>query len=100
MKLDSLLNTLLTAARQETPSDRVPYAFEHRVMARLRESSPVDSLAAWTAGLWRAAFPSLAIAGLLVGADVLIPDRERDVAANDTLEVALVSSADPTPDLW
>ena len=69
MKLDNLKMKLIAAARADLPSDRVPYAFEKRIMARLASAAvaPVDLLGAWSAALWRAAVPCLAIA-LLFGA--------------------------------
>ena len=38
MNLDNLHNKLITAARATPADDRVPYAFEKRVMARLADS--------------------------------------------------------------
>lgn len=67
MKLQSLRAKLLAAARSDQPSDRVPYAFEQRIMARLREQPVLDLGALWTRILWRAAGPSVALA-LVLGA--------------------------------
>jgi hypothetical protein len=64
MKWDKLERTLLDAARWNTPSDRVPYTFEQRVMARLR-FTPVDPWGEWSQALWRAAAPCVAIMLLL-----------------------------------
>jgi hypothetical protein len=47
---------------REIPSDeRVPYAFEKRIMAHLRAAPEVDVMALWARGLWRAAAPCLAV---------------------------------------
>ncbi len=54
MNLDQLQRQLFAAARTP-PSDRVPYAFEKRVMAKLRELPVFDGWAQWAAALWRAA---------------------------------------------
>ncbi len=61
MDLNRLSSALLTAARADVPSDRVPYAFEKRVMARLPGRPSLDHLALWSRGLWRAAFACLAV---------------------------------------
>ena len=62
MNLESLRNQLLAAARSQPPSDRVPYAFEQRILARLRAQPVPDLGALWTRMLWRAAAPCVAIA--------------------------------------
>jgi len=67
MNLDSLRDKLLAAARNHPPSDRVPYAFEKRILARLREQPVPDLGALWTRMLWRAAAPCVAIT-LTIGA--------------------------------
>ena len=66
MNSDSLQKKLLAAARAHPPSDRVPYAFEKRVMARLREQPAFDVAALWTRILWKAAAPCVVIT-LLIG---------------------------------
>lgn len=98
MSLESLRKTLLNAARHDPPSDRAPYAFERRVMAQVRAIRSPDGWSVWAAGLWRAAFPCLAVAALLVGANLMVPDRPKEIAASDTLEVALFAAADSTPE--
>ena len=56
---------LIAAARQNPPSDRVPYAFEKRIMARI--SQPVaDVWSIWGPALWRAALACI-VATVLVG---------------------------------
>ena len=62
-----LYRELIAAARANAPSDRVPYAFEKRVLARLREQPLPDGWALWARALWRAAAPCVAIT-LLLGA--------------------------------
>ncbi|MCF7765283.1 MAG: hypothetical protein K9N62_16575 [Verrucomicrobia bacterium] len=56
-----LQNTIIAAAKKAAPSDRVPFAFEKRVMARIRGLSGVDVWAVWSRLLWRAAGPCVAI---------------------------------------
>jgi len=67
MNLVELERKLITAARANPPSDRVPYAFEKRIMARLAAGPVVDGWAWWARALWRAAAPCAAIM-LLLGA--------------------------------
>ena len=95
MNIESLLKQLFLNARQTVPSDRVPYAFEQRVMARIRELRPPDRLTIWTVGLWRAALSSVAVALVLVGANAFAPYEVMDGSAVDQLEAAVVASADP-----
>jgi hypothetical protein len=67
MNLAKLQETLLAAARANPPSDRVPYAFEKRIMARLTGRPELDVWAAWARLLWRAATPCLGVTALIVG---------------------------------
>ena len=67
MNLEPLRQKLLAAARVNPPSDRVPYAFEKRILARLAQSPPLDLAARWARALWRAAAPCVGLA-LLLGA--------------------------------
>src|SRR5690349_13752253 len=67
MSLEQLHQKMLAAARANPPSDRVPYAFEKRIMARLAQAPKVDMWALWSHALWRAAAPCVAIA-LMLGA--------------------------------
>src|SRR5712691_5647518 len=67
MDLTELERKLIAAARADAPSDRVPYAFEKRVMSRLTGRVTLDRAGAWANALWRAAAPCFAIM-LLFGA--------------------------------
>ena len=57
-----LQKKLIAAARLRAADDRVPYAFERRIMAQLAASPVVDQWLAWTRGLWRAAGACVAVA--------------------------------------
>src|SRR5262245_34752081 len=61
MKLEQLQQKLLAAARTCKPSDRVPYAFEKRILARLTSQPIRDHWALWSRALWRAAAPCVAV---------------------------------------
>ena len=65
MNLEQLQQKLLTAARAHPPGDRVPYAFEKRILTRLTESPAFDVSALWARALWRAAAPCVALTFLL-----------------------------------
>ena len=67
MNITELQKKLLAAARAHPPGDRVPYAFEKRVMALLAARAVTEPLVMWVRGLWRAAVSCVAIA-LLLGA--------------------------------
>jgi hypothetical protein len=61
MHLEQLRQRLIGAARGQPLNDRVPYAFEKRIMARLAPHVFVDPWVAWGRALWRAAAPCVAI---------------------------------------
>jgi hypothetical protein len=61
MNLPELEKKLLAAGRANSPGDRVPYAFEKRVMARLAGRSMEDPITLWARALWRAAAPCAAV---------------------------------------
>jgi len=61
MNVDDLQQKLVAAARANPPSDRVPYAFEKRVMARLAARPLPDLWTQWARQLWRGAAACVAI---------------------------------------
>jgi hypothetical protein len=65
MNLADLQKKLLNAARQQAPSDTVPYAFEKRIMSRLVAAPLLDHSALWARALWRATAPCFAVMMLL-----------------------------------
>lgn len=65
MNLVELKRKLLAAARSSRLPDRVPYAFEQRIMACVRSLPVPDPWGAWAGALWRAAVPCVAISLLL-----------------------------------
>jgi hypothetical protein len=67
MNVTELHRKLIAAARTNAPDDRVPYAFEKRIMALIPAVTPTDSVAVWVCGLWQAAV-SCAVIALLCGA--------------------------------
>ena len=104
MNFDQLQTTLLKTARNDPPSDRVPYAFEQRVMARLIASPGRDVLAEWTSAFWRAAWSSMAVAAVLMALNFATPTHPSealeavDIAAID-FEMLAAQTDDPAAEL-
>jgi hypothetical protein len=65
MNLAELSQKLISAARANPPSEQVPYAFEQRIIARLRARPVLDYWGQWAGALWRATVPCLAVMMLL-----------------------------------
>ena len=61
MELAKLRSKLLVAGRVQAPADTVPYAFEQRIMARLRSTHPLSAWSLWGKALWWAAVACVAI---------------------------------------
>ncbi|HEV2210997.1 MAG TPA: hypothetical protein VG167_19665 [Verrucomicrobiae bacterium] len=95
MNLDQLQRRLLAAARVQTPSERVPYGFERRVMGRLRAVPALDSWALWAQALWRAAAPCVGIM-LVLGAWTLLAPPAKSTTADfsQQLENTVFATAD------
>ena len=62
MDLERLKTKLVAAARNDAPSDKVPYAFEKRIMAGLRGRVVEDPWTIWGQWLWRSAMSFAAVA--------------------------------------
>ena len=67
-KIEDILERLLTQTREIPANDRVPYAFEKRIMAHIKEAPAAlaDVWSAWAQSLWKAVVPCLAV--LVMGA--------------------------------
>jgi hypothetical protein len=81
MNLAQLERKLIATARANPPSDRVPYAFEKRILACLAAQPILDRWELWGRALWRAAAPCIAIM-LLLGAWSLFAPQP-NTPAND-----------------
>ena len=103
MNLEQLQQKLLAAARANPPADRMPYAFEKRIMARLKESPAFDLSALWARALWRAAAPCVALT-LLLGVWSFIGKNNN--AATDTeefsqhFEQTMLAAVDEPEEVW
>jgi|SRR6185436_20651178 len=58
---DSQLHKLKQLARSLPADERVPYAFEKRIMAQLRSGLQPDVWSVWSRLMWRAALTCVAI---------------------------------------
>ncbi len=65
MNIADLHRKLIKAAKANPPGDKVPYAFEKRIMAGLKGRPTLDAWGLWAGALWRAAVPCVAITVLL-----------------------------------
>ena len=82
MNLVQLEQKLIAAARANPPSDRVPYAFEKRIMAQLASQPLPDTLAFWARALWRAAIPCVAAVALFAGLSLFVQETTTPVAGD------------------
>ncbi len=105
MNASKLQSKLIEAARKEPLSDRVPYAFEKRIMARLAGMTPLNPWALWGRPLWRAALFCVAIT-LLCGLWSIMtsaPAPKNDTPDNfaQAFDRALYASSDQRlEDIW
>ena len=101
MNLVDLQKKLLNAARAHPPSDAVPYAFEQRIMARLRARPVEDAALWWGRALWRAAGACVAIS-LLLGVWTYLPFNATasDSSFSQELEQTMLAAVDDTDETW
>ena len=103
MNLPELSRTLLAAARRVPRDERVPYAFEQRVMARLQAAPPAVLWAALVRSLWYGAAACALVAVLLnVWSAPAAQDEEHAHAFSRGVEDCLLAptSADEFEGLW
>ena len=85
---------LIAAARAIPGNDRVPYAFEQRVMARIRALGAIDPLAWWGRSLSRAAALCVVVMLLLAASTWLFPVKPAVVSLPQAVENALLAAVD------
>jgi hypothetical protein len=73
MNLDRIQHRLIATARAHPPSERVPYAFEQRIMARVRALQMPDEWTQWARALWNAAAPCVVIMILMSAWSLFTP---------------------------
>jgi hypothetical protein len=86
MNLNLLQEKLMHAARLKSPPGGVPYAFEQRILARIRSEPMVDGLTLWGRALWRAALSCVVAMLVLAGWAFYTPNP---APASDTLDLAV-----------
>jgi hypothetical protein len=92
MNSQDLQKKLMAAARATPPSDAVPFAFEKRVMAILRDHSPENPVTGWVQAFWRGAIASVAVA-MICGAWLTFYDSNNSELSQD-LEHTIMASLD------
>ncbi len=76
MDLAKLHWKLIRAARTNPPSDRVPYAFEQRILSLLEAHPVADGWALWARALWFAVAPCVAIMLLFAAWSLFAPETK------------------------
>lgn len=94
MNVTELQRKLIAAARVNAPDDRVPYAFEKRVIALIPGMSPSDNVALWVRGLWQAAASCVVVAVLCGAWAFLNPGSNSGDDLSQNLETTLLASVD------
>ena len=101
MNLAELQRKLTVAARRQTPDDRVPYAFEKRIMALIAERAAASGRVLWVRGLWRAAVSCVVVAAACGAVSIFTPassDNGNDLSQDfENTLLASVDQADVTP---
>jgi hypothetical protein len=104
MNLAELERKLIAAARANPPSDRVPYAFEKRIMARLAARPVVDHCTLWARALWWAATPCVVVMLLLSAWSFFDPQTGSSATdLSQQLEQTLLAAVDqdqPADSTW
>ncbi|HWF19258.1 MAG TPA: hypothetical protein VG754_08320 [Verrucomicrobiae bacterium] len=93
MNLAELQRKLIAAARANAPEDRVPYAFEKRIMARLAGQKAPDVWALWGRAFSRAAIYCVAFMLMLAAGSYFAPPPPASGSGNS---VSLSQDVDQT----
>jgi hypothetical protein len=95
MDLDKLHQKLIATARAHVPGSEVPYAFEKRIIARLREHAVMDHWGLWAQALWRAVAPCVAIMLLLGAWSLFTPSSKTSTGdLSQDIENTLLAAVD------
>jgi len=100
MKLAELERKLIAVARATPRNDRVPYAFEKRIMAHITARPAFDRWALWGKSLWQAAAPCVALMLLLSIWTILSPDRGSTMDLSQDLENTMLAAVDLNGESW
>jgi hypothetical protein len=97
MSLSELNQKLIAAARATPPDERMPYAFEQRIMAHLAGKTALDSLGLWGRSLSRAAALCAGLMVLLALASFYAPANNSDSLSQE-VETTLFAAVDNNVD--
>lgn len=100
MNIEGLRKKLLAAARAHQPDDRVPYAFEKRILARIAHPPVlVDFWTAWAGALWRGAITCV-LAMTMLGSVMFFHSRHNARAGSEEFsadfEQTMLAAVDPS----
>lgn len=99
MNLDILHKKLIAAARRTPEDERVPLAFERRVMAHLARAPRVGEWQWWGRALWYGAGACAAVA-VAMGVWSAVPAESAHDGLSDQLEQIVLASANEAADVW
>jgi len=100
MNQAQLHQKLIEAAKNRRVDDRVPLAFEKRIMALLKDCTPRDLWGMWAPGLLRAAASCVAVTILLSAWSWFAPGNGNTDLSQDLENTLLaVGDQDTSPDL-
>ncbi|MDX1952497.1 MAG: hypothetical protein SFY81_09945 [Verrucomicrobiota bacterium] len=98
MKSTEAGKTIFRVAKSLPADTRVPYAFEKRIMAALKEA-PSDLWALWGQLLWRAAVPCIAIT--IISSAWLATHHSSQTATSDDYNLeSTVLAFEPDFETW
>ena len=100
MELNNLQHKLIEAARAAQPDDRVPYAFEKRIMARIAQGAVVDALGLWSTALWRAAVACVLVVVLSGAMSIWSNGHHRGNDLAQEFETAVFASVASSDGVW
>ena len=101
MNIAKLQDKLLTAARSIPEDDRVPYAFEQRIMAHIRRPAVADRWTIWARWMWQTAVPCLGLTAVLCVLGLTSEGkRTQDSALSDQFETAVYAVLDDSENAW
>ena len=100
MNLAELERKLMAAARSTPFSDRVPYAFEKRIMAHISARPAFDRWALWGNALWRAAAPCVAIMLFLGVWTYFATDSGASINLSQDFENTMLAAVDENGEAW
>jgi hypothetical protein len=100
MNLENLRTKLIAAARHDAPADDVPYAFEKRIQARIRNQPIEDIWSLWANGLWKGAAACAAISAISIVLSLWALPALADDPPAAPFETVVLAGADELTESW